>query len=339
MKIAIDAMGGDYAPREIVRGAWEACRETGQQIIMVGDRKNLENELNQLGKTCAGLEIVHADEVITMDEAPVVAVRRKKNSSLVMAAELVRDGYASAFVSAGSTGATMAAALLRLGRIPGIARPAVAGVLPTERGVTILLDVGANVDCKPRHLVQFAIMGSLYAHRILGIENPRVGLLNVGEESTKGNELTQETYPLLQEAPVHFYGNVEGRDIFKGTVDVVVCDGFVGNVVLKTGEGLADVLMSMIGQAMRQSILAKAGAALTLPALKSLGKKINYSEYGGAPLLGINGVAIVCHGSSKSLAIKNAIYRARESVENGLISAISDSLNNTVHKVGFADGN
>lgn len=329
MKIAIDAMGGDYAPKEIVRGAWEACRETGQQIILVGSRDILKNEINQLGENHAGLEIVHAEEVIAMDEAPAVAVRRKKNSSLVMAAELVRDGYAGAMVAAGSTGATMAAALLRWGRIPGIARPAVAGVLPTERGVTILLDVGANVDCKPKHLVQFAIMGSLYANKILGIQCPRVGLLNVGEESTKGNELTQETYPLLQEAPVHFYGNIEGRDIFKGIVDVVVCDGFVGNVVLKTGEGLADVLMNMIGQAIQQSSLAKIGATLTLPALKKLGKKLNYSEYGGAPLLGINGVAIVCHGSSKALAIKNAVYRARESVENGLISAISDSLKNT----------
>ncbi|WP_347487897.1 phosphate acyltransferase PlsX [Desulfoscipio sp. XC116] len=338
MKIAIDAMGGDYAPREIVRGAWEACRETGQQIIMVGDRGILTDELDQLGKSYTGLEIVHAEEVIAMDEAPAVAVRRKKNSSLVMAAELVRDGHAGALVSAGSTGATMAATLLRWGRIPGIARPAIAGVLPTERGVTILLDVGANVDCKPKHLVQFAVMGSLYAHKILGVDHPRVGLLNVGEESTKGNELTQETYPLLQAAPVHFHGNVEGRDIFKGTVDVVVCDGFIGNVVLKTGEGLADVLMRMIGQAMRQSSLAKIGAALTLPALKKLGKKLNYSEYGGAPLLGINGVAIVCHGSSKSLAIKNAVYRAKESVENGLISAISDRLNDTVRKVGCADG-
>lgn len=331
-------MGGDYAPREIVRGAWEACRETGQQIIMVGDRGILTDELDQLGKSYTGLEIVHAEEVIAMDEAPAVAVRRKKNSSLVMAAELVRDGHAGALVSAGSTGATMAATLLRWGRIPGIARPAIAGVLPTERGVTILLDVGANVDCKPKHLVQFAVMGSLYAHKILGVDHPRVGLLNVGEESTKGNELTQETYPLLQAAPVHFHGNVEGRDIFKGTVDVVVCDGFIGNVVLKTGEGLADVLMRMIGQAMRQSSLAKIGAALTLPALKKLGKKLNYSEYGGAPLLGINGVAIVCHGSSKSLAIKNAVYRAKESVENGLISAISDRLNDTVRKVGCADG-
>jgi len=334
LKIAIDAMGGDYAPREIVRGAWEAYQESGQQSILVGDRDALMNELKQLDANCAGLEIVHADEVIAMDDAPAVAVRRKKNSSLVLAADLVKGGQASALVSAGSTGAMMATALLHLGRIPGIARPAIAGVLPAENGFTLLLDVGANVDCKPKHLVQFALMGSLYAHKILGVEVPRVGLLNVGEESTKGNELTLETYPLLKEAPVHFYGNVEGRDIFKGTVDVVVCDGFVGNVVLKTSEGLADSLMKMISQALRQSSMAKIGATLTLPALKKLGKRLNYSEYGGAPLLGINGVAIVCHGSSKALAIKNAVYRARESVENGLISAISDSLNNNEHKVG-----
>lgn len=338
MKIALDAMGGDYAPREIVRGAWEACKESGLKIILVGNRDSLIDCINQLGEPCDGLEIIHAEDVINMDEAPAVAVRRKKNSSIVKSAELVRNGYAQAMVSAGSTGATMAAALLSWGRIPGIVRPAIASVLPTERGVTILLDVGANVDCKPKHLLQFALMGSLYANKILGIENPRVGLLNVGAESSKGNELTQQTYPLLKESSLNFFGNIEGRDIFQGAVDVAVCDGFVGNVVLKTGEGLADTLMKMIKKEMQQSSLAKIGATLTLPAMKNLKKRLDYSEYGGAPLLGLNGVAIVCHGSSKALAIKNALYRARESVDNGLINAINESLNDQVGEVEYADG-
>lgn len=338
MKIALDAMGGDYAPREIVRGAWEACREAGMEIILVGDEKTLLDEVNMLGGSCSGIEIVHAAETITMDEAPAVAVRRKKKSSVVMAAEMVRDGCAEAMVSAGSTGATMAAALLRWGRIPGIDRPAIAGVLPTAKGVVVLLDVGANVDCKPKHLMQFGIMGSLYANRILGIKSPLVGLLNVGEESTKGNELTQETFPLLRNSALNFCGNIEGRDIFQGTIDVAVCDGFVGNVVLKTGEGLAEVLMKMIKQEMQHSSLAKIGATLTLPAFKNLKRKLDYSEYGGAPLLGVNGVAIVCHGSSKAMAIKNAMYRARESVENGLINAIGASLNDSVQEVGCVDG-
>jgi len=334
--IALDAMGGDYAPREIVRGAWEACRETGQKVILVGQDDVLRQELDQLDN-CAGLEIKHASEVIAMEEAPAAAVRRKKSSSVVVAAELVKSGEAAAMVSAGSTGATMAAAFLRWGRIPGIDRPAIASVLPTARGFTILLDVGANVDCKPKHLVQFAIMGSLYAQKIIGVKNPRVGLLNVGEESTKGNELTQETYPRLSNAGINFYGNIEGRDIFEGKVDVVVCDGFVGNVVLKTSEGLATVLMNMVKDEMQHSSLAKIGALLALPSLKNLKKRLDYSEHGGAPLLGVNGVAIVCHGSSKSPAVKNALYRARESAAAGLVGSIGASLDKTDREVGLVN--
>lgn len=336
MKIALDAMGGDHAPGEIVRGAWETCREDGLEVILVGDREILKREVERLG-SCRGLEIVHAPEVITMEEAPATAVRRKKNASVVVAADLVRSGEAEALVSAGSTGATMAAALLRLGRIKGIDRPAIASVLPAERGSTILLDVGANLDCKAKNLLQFAVMGSLYAKKVLGIEKPRVGLLNVGEESTKGNELTHEAYPLLKEADLNFYGNVEGRDIYIGTVDVVVCDGFVGNVVLKTSEGLADVLMKMIKKEMQQSSISKIGAALALPSLKNLKRRLDYSEYGGAPLLGINGVAIVCHGSSRALAIRNALNRARESVETGLVRSIGASLYALAREVRCAD--
>ncbi|MCG8402214.1 MAG: phosphate acyltransferase PlsX [Firmicutes bacterium] len=336
MRIALDAMGGDHAPREIVLGAWETCREIGLKVILVGDQDVLQREVELLGP-CKGLEILHAPEVIRMDEAPATAVRRKKNSSVVMAAELVRSGEAMAMVSAGSTGATMAASLLRLGRIKGIDRPAIASVLPTERGAVILLDVGANVDCKAKNLLQFAFMGSLYAKKVLGVEKPRVGLLNVGEESTKGNELTQDTYVMLSGAGINFYGNIEGRDIFQGTVDVVVCDGFIGNIVLKTSEGLVDVLMKMIKKEMQQNSLTKIGAALALPSLKNLKKRLDYSEYGGAPLLGINGVAIVCHGSSNSLAIKNALGCARESVETGLIKSIGACLYDPAREVGCAD--
>lgn len=336
MKIALDAMGGDYAPGEIVRGAWETCRNNGLQVIMVGDREILQQELDSLGP-CDGLEIVHASEVIGMHEAPAAAVRRKKNSSMVVAADLVRSGEAAAMVSAGSTGATMAAALLRLGRIKGIDRPAIASVLPTAGGAAILLDVGANVDCKAKNLLQFAVMGSLYARKVLNIEKPRIGLLNVGEESTKGNELTQEAYQLLLNNNINFCGNIEGRDIYTGVMDVVVCDGFVGNVVLKTSEGLATVLMNMIKSEMQHSNLAKLGAILALPSLKNLKKRIDYSEYGGAPLLGINGVAIVCHGSSRARAIQNALCRARESVETGLIESISACLCDPAREVGCAN--
>ncbi|HBX22393.1 MAG TPA: phosphate acyltransferase PlsX [Desulfotomaculum sp.] len=336
MKIALDAMGGDHAPGEIVRGAWETCRYNGLKVIMVGDRDILQREIDLLGP-CDGLEIVHAPEVISMHEAPAAAVRRKKNSSVVMAADLVRSGEAVAMVSAGSTGATMAAALLRLGRIKGIDRPAIASVLPTEKGATILLDVGANVDCKAKNLLQFAIMGALYARKVLGIEKPRVGLLNVGEESTKGNELTQEAYPLFMNNDINFCGNIEGRDIFTGTMDVVVCDGFVGNVVLKTSEGLAKVLMSMVKSEMQHSNLAKIGAILALPSLKNLKKRLDYSEYGGAPLLGINGVAIVCHGSSQAQAIRNALSSAKESVDTDLIKSIGARLYDPAREVSCAN--
>ncbi len=335
MKIALDAMGGDNAPGEIVRGAWETCQMSGLNVILVGDRDVLQQEIDLLGP-CNGLEIIHAPEVINMDEAPATAVRHKKNSSVVLAAELVRSGEAMAMVSAGSTGATMAAALLRLGRIKGIDRPAIASVLPTAKGASILLDVGANVECKAKNLLQFAVMGSLYAKKVLGIENPRVGLLNVGTESTKGNELTKEAYSLLANAHINFFGNVEGCDIFRSTVDVVVCDGFVGNVVLKTGEGLANVLMIMIKEEMLQSRLARVGAALVLPSLKNLKKKLDYSEYGGAPLLGVNGVAVVCHGSSGALAIRNALRQAQEAVETGLIKSIGANLCAPVIEVSSA---
>lgn len=322
MKIAVDAMGGDYAPREAVLGALEAARE-GIEVVLVGDRDKIRQELGKENRDM--LEIIHTSEVISMGEQPAVAVRRKKDSSIVRSVQLLRDGGAGAFVSAGSTGAVMAAALLGLGRIKGIDRPAIASVLPSRKGGTVLLDVGANIDCKPRNLVQFGIMGYLYADKILGIKNPRVGLLNVGEEESKGNELTQEAFPLMGQAGINFIGNVEGRDLFSGSVNVVVCDGFVGNVVLKAGEGLAMALLHMIKEELARNWLSKMGTALTLPALKELRRKVDYAEYGGAPLLGVNGVVIVCHGSSTAPAIKNGIRVAAEAVRRGLVGAIREN--------------
>lgn len=325
MKIAVDAMGGDYAPREIVKGALQAAVEYRLAIILVGDEEQLLSEMHNCD-TGGLVSIVHAPEVIDMREHPAVAVRRKKDSSIVRATQLVKEGEASALVSAGSTGAAMASALLGMGRIKGIDRPAIAGVLPSEQGFTVILDVGANVDCKPHHLFQFGVMGYLYASRILGIDNPRVGLLSNGQEETKGNEATLSVYPLLSNAGINFIGNVEGRDIFNGNVDVAVCDGFTGNIVLKACEGMAGSLFKMMKEEIAKSCMAKVGTLLAEPALKGFRKRLDYAEYGGAPLLGVNGVSIICHGSSTAKAVKNAIRVARESVENCLVEAIRDSI-------------
>ncbi len=322
MKIAVDAMGGDYAPREIIKGALQAAAEYGIAVILVGDEEQIQAEL--AGNSSGGMvTVVHANEVISMGEHPAVAVRRKRNSSIVRATRLVKEGEADAVVSAGSTGAAMASALLNMGRIKGIDRPAIAGVLPNENGFTVLLDVGANVDCKPQHLLQFGIMGYQYAKMILGNASPRVGLLSNGEEDTKGNETTLAAFPLLKGAGINFIGNVEGRDIFEGTADVVVCDGFAGNVVLKAGEGMARMLLKMMKEEITKSLLAKMGTLMAGPALKCLQRRLDYAEYGGAPMLGVNGVSVICHGSSRDKAVKNAIRVARESVDNRLVDAIS----------------
>lgn len=317
----MDAMGGDYAPAEIVKGSLAAARKYGLKVILVGDEKLVRAEL--AGEDYHGLvDVQHAPEVIEMGEPPAVAIRRKQNSSVVVAAKLVKEGAAQAFVSAGSTGASMAAALLQIGRIKGIDRPAIASILPNEKGFTVLLDVGANVDCKPQQLLQFGLMGYLYAQKILAISDPRVGLLSVGEEETKGNELTLSVFPLLKNSGLNFIGNVEGRDIFQGTVDVVVCDGFVGNIVLKAGEGMVAALFKMLKEEITRNWLARVGMGIAFCALKNFRKHLDYTEYGGAPLLGVDGVSIICHGSSKAKAIKNAIRLARDSVDNRLVEAI-----------------
>ena len=326
MKIAVDAMGGDYAPVETVKGAVEASRELGLEIILVGDEVRVKKELSQYEIGNAVVSVVHAPEVIEMGEAPGVALRKKKNSSVVVSTRLVKEGAADAVVSAGNTGAAMGAALLGLGRIKGIHRPAIASVLPTVKGRSLFLDVGANAVCDPQNLLQFAVMGHIYSNRILGATNPRIGLLNIGEEETKGNPLYVEAYQLINESGLNFVGNVEGRDITGGIADVIVCDGFVGNIVLKFGEGLAKDLMSMLKEEFKKNIFVKIGAALVFSQAKGLRKKIDYAESGGAPLLGVNGIAVISHGSSQARAIKNAIRVAKECVDMHVVNCIKESI-------------
>ena len=327
MKIALDVMGTDYGPKELVLGAVQAVREYSCDVVLVGDQTTISDLLKQYG--AAGdkhFSIHHASEVIDMHEHPGIAVKTKKDASIVVATDLLRAHECDALVSSGSTGAAVAAALFHLGRIKGIERPSIATPIPSLTGTTVVLDSGAKVDAKPEHMVQSALMGSVYAELMLGIKNPRVGLLNIGEEETKGNEQALATYPLLKKAEhINFIGNVEGRDINKGTVDVVVCDGFVGNVVLKFAEGLASAIMIMVKDAiMNGGIMAKLGGILIKPALKKLGKRLDPAEYGGALLLGVKAPFFICHGSSKAKDIKSAIGVAVKCVDSNVVTHISD---------------
>lgn len=329
MKIAVDAMGGDFAPLEIVFGAVRAAKKYGCEIVLVGDEAKIREVLaREKGWEELGISIHHTTQVIEMGEHPADAVRAKKDSSIVVATRLVKEGECDAVVSAGSTGAAVAAAQLILKRIKGIGRPTIATPMPTPKGATLMLDSGANVDSKPIHLVQSGMMGAIYAEYVFGVKNPKVGLLNIGEEETKGNEQAKETYQLLKEMhTINFCGNAEGRDVPKGNFDVVICDGFVGNVVLKFAEGLAKTIMRLIKDAVKNGgILAKLGALLLMPTLKKLGKKLDASEYGGAPLLGVNGVCIISHGSSNAKAICAAIGVAYESVNGRVLEHIRESL-------------
>ena len=326
MKIALDAMGGDYAPHETVLGAIDACREFGADVILVGDENELKKVLTGRPLTNLKIEIHPASEVISMDEHPANAVKRKTNSSLVSANRLVKEGVAAAVISAGNTGAAMAASLFNLGRIRGIDRPAIASLMPTRRGFSILLDAGGNVDCEPDNLIQFALMGSIYAEEVLGLPKPRIGLLSIGEEETKGNKLTIETHQLLKKSPLNFIGNIEGSDVHRGDCEVIVCDGFVGNTVLKVSEGLASVLFSEIKAAISTNYLAKFGGLLIKSPMRRLKNRLDYTEYGGMPLLGINGISMISHGSSNAKAIKNAIKAAINIVNQDIVSKITKSL-------------
>jgi phosphate acyltransferase len=331
-------MGGDHGPAVVVEGAATAVREFGASVILVGDRDAIEREVARLDAGRLDIEIRHASQVVGMAETPSVALRRKRDSSLRIAAELVRDGHASAFISAGNTGAAMAIAMFVIGVLRGIDRPAIAAVLPSLKRYTVLLDVGANVAPKPWHLFQYALMGHVYARGILGVERPRVGLLSVGEEEGKGNDLTKEAYDQLKESSLNFVGNVEGRDIYNGSCDVVVTDGFTGNVALKISESLAEMLGAMIKEELTRDVRSKLGAALAMPAFGRFRKRVDYTEMGGAPLLGIDGAAIICHGASPVKAIKNAVRVAAEWAKAGLNEHIKAALEAEVARGGREAG-
>ncbi|MDK2927131.1 MAG: phosphate acyltransferase [Bacillota bacterium] len=323
MKIAVDAMGGDFAPLEVVRGAVAAARAGEAEILLVGEPGAIEAVGAEAGLPCPGVEVVAARERVAMGEHPAEALRHKKDSSLAVGARLVKEGRAGALVSAGNTGAAMAFSLFTLGRLPGVERPAIAAPFPTTRGFAVLIDAGANVEVKPHYLLQFAQMGSLYAASVLKRAHPRVGLLNVGAESGKGTPVLQEACRLLTASGLNFIGNIEGRDVPLGAADVIVCDGFSGNVLLKFAEGLAEGLFSLLKQELLAGFSTRAGAYLARPALKRLKAKMDYAEYGGAPLLGLKGLTIISHGSSDARAIHNAIRAARESLEQDVVGKIA----------------
>lgn len=326
MKIVVDAMGGDYAPVEIVKGVVEAAKQENYKIILVGDKEQVENELKKYPQQ-NNIEVVHAPDNIAMSEHPVEAVRQKKGASINVGMKLIKEGKADAIISAGNTGAVMASALFNLGRIKNIDRPAICSIFPSVKGKTVVLDIGANVDNKPFHLVQFAYMGKAYIEKIVGIENPRIGLLNNGEEDEKGCELTTETNKLLrgeQKKGLNFIGNIEGKDVLENVADVVVCDGFVGNVVLKFAEGMIFSLKKLIGQHIKKSPLAMLGLLFQLPVLNKIKKSLDYTEYGGAPLLGVNGIVIITHGRAKSKTIANGVRAAANAAKTNLIGALKD---------------
>jgi len=322
--IGVDAMGGDLAPRVVIQGALEALNEPGASfdVALIGDEREIEAEAERLGVRQHLPRIIHAAEVIEMAESAAQSVRKKRDSSISVGARLHKSGETNALVSAGNTGAVVAAALFEIGRIAQISRPAIATVLPTPQGNVVILDVGATSDCKPSHLYQFAVMGSIYARLVLGIERPRVGLLNIGEEAEKGSELYYEAHQLLKRSPIHFVGNVEGKDIILGTADVVVCDGFVGNVLLKFAESVIPSLSTMIKDEIRAHPLSMAAGLLLKPAFRRLKGRLDYAEVGGAPLLGVDGTCIIGHGRSNPRAIKNAIKVAARCAE----ARVADSI-------------
>lgn len=322
IRIAVDAMGGDYAPAEIIKGAVSASLDYPVSIILVGDEARIRKELGHYRKK-GDISIFHASEVIKNDESPVSAVKQKKNSSINIAVSLVKTKSADAFISAGNTGALMAASLFGLGRVPGIERPAIATIFPTKTGPILLLDMGANVDCKPKHLQQFGAMGSQYAEHVMHIKDPRVGLLNIGEEKEKGNELVVQSWPLLKETKINFIGNVEAKEILSGKVDVIVCDGFVGNLILKFGESISDFIVAQLRKELAKNLVTMFATVLLMPALANLKKSVDYDEAGGAPMLGINGIVIKAHGRARAKAIRNAVRVTYDAVKEDLVGCIS----------------
>jgi glycerol-3-phosphate acyltransferase PlsX len=337
--IAVDAMGSDRAPKPEVEGAILAARSYNLHVLLVGKEDAIRAEMQNhpSANFLDNIEVVNADEVISMDEKAAQAVRGKKKSSIHVGLRLVRDGQAAGFATAGNTGAAMATAKMILGALPGVDRPGLAAVFPTSKGTAaILLDVGANVDSKPQNLEQFAIMGEIYSRNIFGNHKPRVGLLSVGEEEGKGNDLTREAYKLIKPMPIDFVGNVEGRDLYNGHVDVIICDGFVGNVALKISEGLVEAVRYLLKESLRSTISSQVGFLLSRRAFADFKKRLDYSEYGGAPLLGVKGVCIIGHGSSNANAIKNAIRVAAEFAERGINQKIEQEIASTRSRMSRA---
>ena len=317
MKIALDAMGGDFGPPNIVGGAVMALKEYSHiaKLFLVGDTPRIEAELKRHGCNDGRIEIVHATQVVEMTDGAVDAVRRKKDSSVSRAVDLVKKGDAAAIVSAGHTGAAVAATTIKLRTLPGVDRPGIAAVIPSETNIFVLIDAGANSDPRADHMVQYAIMGSVYSRHVLGYEKPAVGLMSIGDEDMKGSDLTKEVFKMLKQSGLNFRGNIEGHDLFADPVEVVVCDGFVGNVILKTCESIGDAIFKWLKHELMKSKTRMAGAYLARNAFLTIKKKVNYEEYGGMPLLGVNGICIIAHGASTPLAIKNALRVAAESIE------------------------
>jgi len=326
MKIVLDAMGGDFGPAPNVEAAVMTAREFGHEIVLVGKQDQVRPLLNQHNTANLHLPIVHASEVIEMDEHPAMAVKAKKDSSMVVGIKMVKNGEADAFVTMGNTGGALTAALLHLGRIKGIHRPALSSVYPSAKGWVFVLDIGANADCKPEYLQQFGLMGSIYSERVLNVRKPRVALISNGEEETKGSDLVQNAHQLLKQTPINFIGNAEGRDLPGGMADVYVTDGFTGNVVVKLSEGLGSFIKGMIREEIMRTTVSKVGGLLIKEAIARVSKRTDYEEIGGAPLLGVDGVVIVGHGRSNARAIRSALMRAAESVERGVVDAIEKGL-------------
>lgn len=326
LHIALDAMGGDRGPEELVSGAIMAANEFDLEVSLVGDQVRLGAILATYGHPSSKIHLVHASQVVGMDESPFDAIRRKKDSSIMKAFALHKEGKVDAVVSAGNSGATLAAAIKMLGRLEHVSRPGIAGIFPTLKGPVVMMDVGANVDCRPEHLFQFGVMAAAFSQVLFGLDRPRVGLLSIGEEGGKGNILVKKSHELFQQSSLNYIGNVEGRDTFQGDVDVMVCDGFVGNVCLKLSEGLAEAVMGMLGEEISKSLKAKLGYLLAKDAFVSFKKRVDYAEYGGAPLLGIRGNGIICHGRSNAVAIKNAIRVASEMARNKVNDRILELL-------------
>jgi len=332
MKIIVDAMGGDYAPRVVIEGTVAAVNEYGVEVVLVGDQGQIKPLLAKYKYNADKISIEHTTEVIGMCEPAATSVRRKRNSSIVLGVNMVKEGKGDAFFSAGNTGAVVCAGTLGLGLLPGVERPGIAIVTPNIKGISLIIDVGANIDPKPSQLLQYGIMADVYCRYILNLDNPRVGILNIGEEEGKGTDFIKETRELIEKSKLNFIGNVEGKDLFSGKCEIILCDGFVGNVALKVSESAVEAMQIFLKRHLLSSVLGKIGLIFMIPSLKRLKKELDYAEYGGAPLLGVNGVVIIGHGRSNARAIKNAIRVAKEEVERKFTQHVLEAIQDKTTK-------